>query len=497
MRAPRAIEGLAGFRCIPGERWRDGHANRPHEVNVNGLAHTGWYRMFPHFFGFDFSAALPWTLSGFLAGLFLAWIVSALRASRIMALADAKVAGIEAQLAAEKSEHQADVTRLLGDQRKIETALFEAEKRAADGAAANAGLSGEITRLSAAELATRNEVLAADAELGKLRGTLQGVEVKLRAADEAKQVLQSQITAFEAQRQSSASERQALTADLATARTAAELKDAEIARLINQVHWHEQRAAALEQEKSALTLGLTSLQSEKGDKTAEVFRLQDELGASRAQTYRIEEEFAGLTSKLTAAQSSYETAWKDLTYMRNLAYWQTAEIDRLRTLVTKNEDEIASLQSTLSGLKQQQAALKARLAGRGGAQAARRQALLFAHASNGAAGEGAGRSRGFVQRIPSLAAKKLANAKAYRPGRSIIVAAGRGAGAIGEAAARLPAFAARRRGLAQKAAPAISPGEVAALRAQVSALSADAANYRLLREALDTANRIAGSSGTG
>ncbi len=226
----------------------------------------------PHYLGLDFSAAGPWVLVGFLAGLFLSWLWRALRGSRLDAKAQAKIQEIETLLDASRSEHQADVARLLGDARNFEQALADAERRAASHAAGVSKLTADLDRLSKAELTARNELLSVDGQMAKLKSSLQWAETQARNAAQEREALQQQLNAF-------LGDRQKIAADLATAKTAAELKDAEIARLINQVQWHESRAAALEQEK----LGLTSNLSALGTKDEEIARLAGALSAAQGE----------------------------------------------------------------------------------------------------------------------------------------------------------------------------------------------------------------------
>ena len=81
---------------------------------------------FPHYFGLDFSAALPWMLMGFVAGFLLNHIWSWLHGRRVAARAAAKVEEAHALIAAAKADHHADVQRLLGDARNFEIALADA-----------------------------------------------------------------------------------------------------------------------------------------------------------------------------------------------------------------------------------------------------------------------------------------------------------------------------------------------------------------------------------
>lgn len=438
----------------------------------------------PHYFGLDFSGAGAWLLVGLLAGFLLAWLWRALRASRIEARAEAKIAGIESLLNASRSEHQADVSRLLGDHRNFEQALAEAERRAAQGAHEVARLKAETERLAKAELASRNDLLAADGEMAKLRNSLQWAETQAKTVAQERLGLQQQLQAVANERQSLAAERQHFSAELASARTACELKDAEIARLINQVQSHEQRASALEQEKLGLASGL------KGQKDAEIANLQTEIETVQAALGKERTDAAGQLLMLTAAQARFDQAWKDLTYMRNLAYWQTSEIERLRGVVTRFEGDVAGKETSLARLAEHNATLMAKLAGRGGgaAHARNRIAYFRRQGTNGTSADAHAHAKGagklsFAHR--RAGAKMLPRGKAYKLGKAF-AAAGRAARGKEAGLAAAPANNNRLAGRR------IAMAEVASLRAKVAELAADAENYRRLREAVHVANRIAG-----
>lgn len=422
----------------------------------------------PHYFGLDFSGAGPWLLAGFLAGLLLSWIWRALLGSRIGAKAQAKINEIEALLDTSRKEHQADVTRLLSDARNYEQALADAERRAAAHSENVARLKAENEKLSRVELNSRDQLLAADAELTKLRSGLQWAQSQAQGAAQDRQALEQQIIRLR-------SEHQTFSAELATARTALELKDAEIARLINQSRWHESRVSALEKEKLGLTGSLTALSA----KDAELAQAQHALAGLQSSS----------AEALNAAQAKYDTTWKDLTYMRNLAYWQTSEIERLRKAITQFEADVAAKSSDLTALTQQYAHLKARLSKRSLVGRAKGPSY---DARSGAEGPTAAAASGKIAylypRSSGPFGKKPMRAKAYKLGKAVAAAGPAGQAAV----ARGPQA---KSGAGILAARRIAFAELQSLRAKVARLSEEAANYRLLREALDTANRIAGTAG--
>lgn len=451
----------------------------------------------PHFFGLDFSAAGPWVLVGFLAGVFLSWLWRALRGSRLDAKAQAKVHEMEALLDASRSEHQSDLTRLLSDARNFEQALADAEQRASANAAGVSRLTADIDRLTKAELTSRNELLTIDGQMAKLKSSLQWAETQARNAVQERDALQRQLNSF-------LSDRQALSAELATARTAGELKDAEIARLINQVQWHENRAAALEQEK----LGLTSNLNVLGGKDEEIARLTGALAAAQADAARrsgeasaakvdlervrgelgsLQMSFANLQSNasggadaLSLVQNKYDQAWKDLTYMRNLAYWQASEIDRLRKAITGFETDVASKSIALTALTQQYDALKSKSRVRGGG---RGRALGGATKDAPVSGKFA-----FLHRHGKATSKAVRKAYKLKTLPAPGVSASGGVSAIGK---RLNGYGHPLMVLGKTTRPVRPNEDLASLKAQLAALSEDASRYRRLRDAVHQANRIA------
>jgi chromosome segregation ATPase len=452
----------------------------------------------PHYFGLDFTGAGSWIIVGFLAGFFLSWLWRALRGSRLDAKAQAKIHEIEALLDTSRSEHQSDVARLLGDARNFEQALADAERRAAAHAAKVSQLTGDLDRLTKAELNSRNELLAADSEMAKLKSSLQWADTQSRNATQERSALQQQLNSF-------LGERQTLAADLATVRTAGELKDAEIARLINQVQWYENRASFLEQEK----LGLTSHLGTLSTKDTEIARLTSELAAAQAHATRIAGELSGANAELSRTkgelgsvqmslanlqsnassgadslslmQTRYDQTWKDLTYMRNLAYWQASEIDRLRKAIGAFEADIAGKSATLATLTQQFTALKAKAAS---GTRARPGAIRI----SGRAGSGETPASGkfsFLHRHGKATPKALR--KAYKLKASAI------AGNAGASPAKRgngyghPLMVLGKSSATQRA----PTDELASLKAQLATLSEDAGRYRRLRDAVHQANRIA------
>jgi hypothetical protein len=459
---------------------------------------------FPHYFGLDFSGALPWILMGFIAGVVLTLIWRWLKGSALNAKTEVRVNEIQALLSAEKIEHQANVARLLGDARNFETALADAERRAAVAGSNTSILSGEIERLKAAELATRNDLLAAISERDKVKASLHWAESQARNFDQERRAFEQLRVGLEQQARNTAGERQSFMADLATARTAAELKDSEIARLINQLQWHESRAAALESEKQSLASGLTAFKSGESTKDAEIARLRSELATAQTALGSLQSEAGSRAQALMSHQASTDQLRKDHDYMRNLAYWQASEVERLRGAITKFEAQVASNSKAYGLLQQQHATLKARIAARQGALGTKglkgkqgagknRFGYFRRQGTNGTSADSHAHAKGAPLSLAAHLRRDAVKALLRTKGMRVI---GRGGA---QSAPRAQGDLLISLGTAHRTARRSDMGgsasaELAALKAKVAELSAEAANYRLLRQALDTANRIAGGN---
>lgn len=424
----------------------------------------------PHFFGLDFSVASSWLVAGFFAGVILTWLWRALRGRRAKAMAAAQIAEIQGFLETSRAEHQSEVARMSSDARNYEIALADAERRAGQSRGEATSLRAEAGRLAQLELSSRNELLVVDKELAKLRTELQWAQSQTgNATLEQASLIQRVRAAAE---------------DLAATRTAAELKDAEIARLINELQWVQSKAVTLEQERVGFGLDAARLGKSKD---AEIARLQDELGNARTQIDRLQDAAAGHAQALTSSQSSYDQTWKDLTYMRNLAYWQASEVDRLRNLITKFEGDVAAKMHELGALQQQYAGLKARLGprrkGLGGAKG--RLAYFRRQGTNGTSADVHAHAKGngklaFAHPVRD-ASMKTRRGKAYKLGKAYS-AAGRGA---------------KKAGITQIHAPSrtrVGAGEIADLKGKLAKLAQEAEKYRRLRDAVHVANRIADDS---
>jgi len=428
--------------------------------------------MFPHYFGLDFSAALPWLLMGFIAGLIFALLWRLIAGNSVKAKAEARVRAAEALMASSDAEHQERISRLESDSRNYEMALAESERRASR----VPELSREAQRLAQLELQSRNDLLAQDAHNERLRKDLERTQARLYSdvstlnstaeiKDSEIARLVGQVQWHEARYKSLTDERQGFSSELGAAKAAQEMKDAEITRLIAQLQANTARTAGMEQDQRELA------------------RLKSELGNLQMSHANIQSEVASRAQSLSTMQASYADATKDLDYMRNLAYWQTSEIDRLRKAVTQHEGTAADTAQTLAKLRKQHDAMKTRLGRRGSSGLGQQRLAHFRRlGANGNHADGAGDQRPAPSRRRQQDArrKSLYRAKAYKLGK-LLAAANRGQDAEPLAFA-INRFASRRIGFA----------EIASLKARIAELSEDADSYRRLREAVHAANRIAG-----
>lgn len=463
---------------------------------------------FPHYFGLDFSAALPWMLMGFVVGFLLNHIWSWIHGRRVRARAEAKVNAVQALLSAAKADHQADVQRLLSDAQNYEIALADAERRASLTGGRFEALTAEVEQLRQAQQVKSQDLAHASNEMARLRSQMLVAEREARIAAEERAAVAQEFANFKNRYQNYA-------ADMAGARTAAEMKDGEIARLINQLQAYEAQSAAFEAEKQKLASGLVSSQGNTGHKDAEIARLQDELGAARAEIARAEDEAEARARDAATAAGNLDTAKKDLDYVRNLAYWEASEVARLRDLVTKFESDVAQKTSALGLLQQQVAAGPVRSAWRKPSSPGKSRLAYFrAQGMNGTSADAHGHAKGagklaFAHRHTG-AGSVLARAKAAKRGKALKLAkSGKGSNVVTFASNGAGAlYGARGRVLAHRtsAEPAVTATvpprseevykiELAALRARVAALTAEAETYRRFQEALAVANRIAGTGG--
>ncbi len=248
--------------------------------------------MFPHFFGFDFSATLPWTVGGFLLGVVLTALWRGLGSSRAgSAQLQTALFDLNA-LRSTRDEREAITTKLQSDFGFLETALADAERRAASAqvlARANADL-------SKAEADSRAGWTAAAAELATLKTALQTQTSRSTTLEQRLQFILAENTAASAASETRARDLEKLRTDLAAAANA--LQD----------------VPKLRSEYSA--------------------------AASEIQTLRAELEKRGTTSAVS--KRDYDTALQDLNATRNLTIKQAADIKALSAACDKLEADLAA-----------------------------------------------------------------------------------------------------------------------------------------------------------
>lgn len=440
----------------------------------------------PHFFGFDFTGAGPWLLAGGIIGLMLGWGLRALRAKRARLEAQARYDDLLLLNETARQDHQGEVAGLLSDVRNLEQALADAERRATEGAEAVTRLTGVNDRLSRAELASRNDLLAADSQLAKVKSSLQWAETQAQTAAQDKQALEQRLHAF-------GDERQNFNAQIATARTAAELKDSEIARLINQVQWHENRTVELEREKQSMHSGLLA----QGGKETEISDMRAELARVKAERDNANASIANLQSKTardadaaSSVQLRLDQASNELSHFRYLAETQASELQELRAAAGA---AAAATVSATGGFPAANGGPAPAAASSPGAAAPRAYVARFRRPmANGASAElqanGAGKSGLHSYRPDAGLAKKIAPVKAYKFGKpNPLVQSGQPQrtplGLFAKTSAATGKVLITKR---------VEGGvDVQSLQAKVAQLTEDAEKYRRLSEAVLKVNQIA------
>lgn len=246
--------------------------------------------MFPHYFGTDLSAAFPWMISGFIAGILLAWLWRAIGSGQA-----AKTAAVQSLLQTQQTqidERQSAVARLQSDTRHLEAALAEAEQRAAKAP----DLARQNALLAQAELKGRNEAVAVQSELRKLRGD---VETYTRHAHALEQELRR------------------LIAESAALKAASDTKDSELSQI-----------------KDDLFHSALSLQS--------VPSIKVDLEKSQAELAALRTELESRAQELVASIASYDTLARELHGVRGVAEAHAQEIERLKSSAASAGNERVS-----------------------------------------------------------------------------------------------------------------------------------------------------------
>lgn len=407
--------------------------------------------MFPHFFGFDFSAALPWTVGGFLLGVLLTALWRGLGIGRASSTQLQTALFDLNALRTARDERDAYTNRLQSDFGFLETALADAERRAGSVSA----LTRANAELSKAETLARASLTAAAAELASVKTALQAQTSRTTTLEQRLQFLTAENTAASAASETRAREMEKLRADIAAA---------------------EARARELDKLRADLAAAAGALQ--------DVPKLKSEYSAavSELELLRAEAEKRGQMSNVS--KRDFDTAMQDLNATRNLSIKQANDIKALNAVCAKLEAELAA-----------KAAAPVRALGfAGGTKGSKTRRGSAFRKANGSAGS-----------AKRIAAKKLGGNGASL-GRSAANAASgtfflnksakwrgaaspKGMGRVWTAAGR-GALANGSNGAAHGPAHGDS-AEAAQLKAQVASLSDELENYHRLRDAVVAANRIA------
>ena len=391
--------------------------------------------MFPHFFGFDVSAALPWTVGGFLLGVLLTALWRGLGSSRAGSSQLQTALFDLSALRSVRDEHETFTNKLQSDFGFLETALADAERRAA----ATQALTRANADLGKAEAESRAGWMAAAVELASMKTALQTQTSRNTTLEQRLQFIMAENTAAGAASETRAREMEKLRADLSAAANA--LQD----------------VPKLKREYSA--------------------------AASEIEALRVELERRGQPSAVS--KYDYDTAMKDLVATRNLTIKQAEDVKALSARCAKLEAERTAKASSLGralGFAGRTQALKTR----------RRNAFRKANGQGGsgkravAKGKSGGNGALSGRSTPSAApgtfyfgkASKWRGAASQRGVGRVWAVTGRGALVNG------------LNGAANSSADGDDTG-VAMLKARVASLSDELENYRRLRDAVVAANRIA------
>ena len=393
--------------------------------------------MFPHFFGFDLSAALPWTVGGFLLGVLLTALWRGLGIGRAgstqlqTALFDLNA------LRNAHNEREALTSKLQSDFGFLEMALADAERRAA----AAAVLALANADLIKGESESRAGWMAAATELATLKTAFQGQTSRTTTLEQRLQFISAENTAASAASETRARELEKLRTDLAAA------------------------AMALQ----------------------DVPKLKSEFSAAASEIGTLRAELEKHAQSSDVSKYDYGTAMKDLVATRNLTVKQADDIKALRSVCEQLEADIAAKAASpgrAMGFAGRTQSLKTR----------RRNAFRKANGSGGTGKRSAlktkpgGNGVSSGRQVPAGAGDTFFLSKT---GKWRGAAWQRGAGRVWAATGR-GALANGLNGADGSSHSVHGDGtDVADLKARVASLSEELENYRRLRDAVVAANRIA------
>lgn len=405
--------------------------------------------MFPHFFGFDFSAALPWTVGGFLLGVLLTALWRGLGIGRTSSTQLQTALYDLNALRGARDERETYANRLQSDFGHLETALADAERRAASVST----LTRANAELSKAEILARASLTAAAAELASANSALQAQASRTTTLEQRLQFISAENTAASAASETRARELEKLRYDLAA--SGAQTRE-------------------LEKLRADLAGAAFALQ--------DVPKLKSEYSAALSQIEALRAELDKRGKQSAVSQYDFDTAMKDLIATRNLTIKQAEDNKALGAAKEKLEAKLgagASSTGRALGFAGRTQGLKARARhafrkGSGVGGASKRQSAK-SKAGGNCASSGRSVPAGTHGTFFLSKAKKWRGSATQNASGRVWAATGRGAYVHGAS---------------------LSDGtgdgtDVAQLKARVASLSDELENYRRLRDAVVAANRIA------
>ena len=197
--------------------------------------------MFPHYFDTDISAALPWTILGFILGALLVALM------RWMSGGGSKVRATIQSLHDELSNSRLEASKLAADNGFLNTALADAEKRAGT----NTRFTEQNARLAKSESEALNRAATLAGELERARGDLQTYNTRGTTLESEVQRLRAENASLKSSWDKNAHQFNVMRSDLAAAE--AKIRDFDLIRMKLEVaerELHEGGALRAELQKS-------------------------------------------------------------------------------------------------------------------------------------------------------------------------------------------------------------------------------------------------------
>lgn len=298
--------------------------------------------MFPHYFDTDISAALPWTLMGFLAGALLVgfsrWLSGGGKQGQSI------IEGLHDQLTASRIEY----SRLAGDNGHLQTALADAERRASTGAQ-NAEA---LARLTKSEASAREELAKATSELARVRQDLASYNSRGSALEGEVQRLRAESASLKSSWEANAAQFSRLKAELSEAQM--KLRDFDLIRL---------KLNAAEGQLTASSNAPAELEAIKAE-YAKLYAAYEELArrpaVDPAPLAALQHDNARLNSEIAALNASIGEHKKAYAQVTDSSALVAAEQENAKLRAALNEARVMLRDTDL--LKQQLQNAHARLA---------------------------------------------------------------------------------------------------------------------------------------